>query len=194
MAKRYPSIKDFARALEAAARDRPVDVTPLPLMVAQLPQAQEEPTDEQLEEAMKSSLGRHFKPIYAIAAVGIVLIVVAAIFLLRGAAPPPPPVAAPVRPTIVPMPALPPPAAPPQIVQTQIPADVGAKPAATKPRSKKPKVDISDDPFAASASTAKRKAEKAPAPDSQDPFQRKDDRRPAAPARPKPKEELIKDL
>jgi len=194
LARRYPSIKDFARALEAAARDRPVDVTPLPVMVAQMPQAQEQPTDEQLEEAIKSSLGRHFKPIYAIAAAGIVLIVVAAIFLLRGAASPPPPVAAPVRPTIVPLPTMPPPAPPPQIVQMQIPADVGAKPAEARPKSKKPRVGNSDDPFAASESAARRKPERAAAPDSQDPFQRKDDRRPAAPVRPKPKEELIKDL
>src|SRR5450759_5264603 len=169
LARRYPSIKDFPRALE-------------------------QPTDEQLEEAIKSSLGRHFKPIYAIAAAGIVLIVVAAIFLLRGAASPPPPVAAPVRPTIVPMPTMPPPAPPPQVVQTQKPADVGAKPAEARPKSKKPRVGNSDDPFAASESAARRKPERAAAPDSQDPFQRKDDRRPAAPVRPKPKEELIKDL
>jgi eukaryotic-like serine/threonine-protein kinase len=156
IADRFPSIKEFAKAFEAAARGQPLELTPVPLTVARpspakgtvgyggavaAPQAAGGVAEEMVsthrdvaDDLADDLPVWRFKPIYLLPLAAVVVLVGALLLFWPGKSPPAAtttPAPAPRAPTVVTLPAPPPapepPAAPIQPTPTRGPKAKSAK-------------------------------------------------------------------
>jgi serine/threonine-protein kinase len=197
-AERFPSIRDFARAFEAAAFGRPADVTPPPLLVSAPPVAANigyvetqpgetpnaPPVDLALQDERKSGvdtervpirarLWNRIRPIHAIVAAALLLL--GAFFLFRSR-----PAPTPVTTKTISTPVTSPPIIAPSSPTTPTPAVIAPEPTEAKPVRPRPE-----------PSPARRVKVTSPA----DTNARERVRQPTAPsARPKIKRRLIQEL
>ncbi len=214
---RFPSIRDFAHAFEAAAMGRPADLTPAPVMLSQ-PSASRESADFDLNRtsefaaasaatppkevgAFSRSPGETtapvprggwsrlgLTPVRAAAIIAGALALLGAILLLRPRPQSPVPAEIPIRPAVVALPpAAPPPTPPAQVEATPKPVERSAKPAASRSRAKRARHLEDEDPFE-SAATGRQKAARTTPPS--DVLHRNDGTAP----RPKLKRRIIKEL
>jgi hypothetical protein len=139
---------------------------------------------------------RGLRPMVAVAVLVAAVAILGAIFLLKPQRPSLAPVAAPVRPSVVTLPALEPPpdpVPPPQPAAVSKPTESFGKSAVSRPKPRKAQLGEAEDPFEPGASGGKLKNGKAATPPP-DLFHRNDTGRTTGPPQPKVKRTIIKEL
>ena len=212
---RYPSIRDFAHAFEAAAMGRPSELTPLPVALphpstesaaANRSEERERPsrqattfsraTGEITDKVSRRNwFGLGVKPV-ALAVLAGVLMLIGAVLLLR----PRPPLsttrASALQPFVTPLPVIAPlpdsPPSPPPDMAAKVP-EPPAKATGGKSKSKRLHIGRVEDPFEPSVSSDKQKNVKAVSPPPPL-LHRNDTRQPASPLEPRINRTIIKEL